>query len=399
MAETWLLEIAKGIGRLFLHPILYFSVLLALTAGYLRVKRERRDFHVRVNSLFHELRYLFPAGIIAGLIVSLLFVSIGMTIPFPIIAVIAIATFLLGLVGNARFLSPALTIGLTVLFVFIASYFSLDIPYFENTFKSIDSSFFMGAAILLGILIMTEGILMLKNGLKDVSPKLRQSRRGLTIGALQTKRLWLLPVFLFLPVGQISPPFEWWPVIHWGTDTYSLILVPILMGFQQQIQTTLPGNVVKRLGKQVLSLGIIVTAAASISFLLPDYIPVITAIIAIVGRLLIAYLHRVREGSALYYFTPRNSGIMVLDVLPGSPADKMGLIKGEIIQTCNNMKVRNKQELYEALLKNRAYCKLEVFDKNGEIRLVQRALYEGDHHELGILFIEKRDMQKSAKAV
>ncbi|MBW8349564.1 PDZ domain-containing protein [Bacillus sp. IITD106] len=399
MAEIWLLELLRGIGRLFLHPILYFSILLAVTAGYLRVKRERRDFHVRVNRLFHELRSLLPAGLIAGLFLSLLFISIGLTIPLPVIAVITIVTLLFGLVGNARLLSPALTIGLALLFVFAANYFNIDIPYFEKSFKSIDSSFFMGTAILLGTLTIAEGILMIKNGLRDVSPKLRKSRRGLTVGALQTKRLWLLPVFLFLPVGPISAPFEWWPVIHFGTDSYSLILVPFLLGFQQQIQTTLPENVVKRLGKQVLTLGIIITVISSVSFLLPDYIPAIAAILAVLGRIFIVFMHRVREGSAVYYFTPRNSGIMILDVLPESPADKMGLRTGEIIQTCNNIKVHNKQDLYQALLKNRAYCKLEVFDKNGEIRLVQRALYEGDHHELGILFIEKREIRKEGKAV
>ncbi|MBS4200357.1 PDZ domain-containing protein [Bacillus sp. FJAT-49732] len=399
MAEIWLLEIAKGIGRLFLHPILYFSILLAITAGYFRVKRERRDFHVRVHGLFHELQSLLPAGFAAGLILSLLFVSLGLTIPFPIIAFIAILTLILGLVGNARLLSPALTIGLALLFLFVAHIFSFEIPYFNNSLTSIDPSFFMGTAILLGILTITEGILMLKNGLKDVSPKLRKSRRGLTVGALQTKRLWLLPFFLFLPSGPINAPFEWWPVINWGTESYSFILVPFLLGFQQQIQTTLPGNVVKRLGKHVLSLGIVITAIGSVSFLMPYYIPAIAAFLAIIGRLLISYFHRVREGSTLYYFTPKNSGIMVLDVLPESPADKMGLKTGEIIQTCNNIKVHNKQDLYEALLKNRAYCKLEVFDKNGEIRLVQRALYEGDHHELGILFIEKRDMYMPEKAV
>ncbi len=45
---------------------------------------------------------------------------------------------------------------------------------------------------------------------------------------------------------------------------------------------------------------------------------------------------------------------------------------------------------YKALQKNRAYCKLEVFDVNGEIRFVQGALFEGDHHELGILTIEDK---------
>ena len=54
-----------------------------------------------------------------------------------------------------------------------------------------------------------------------------------------------------------------------------------------------------------------------------------------------------------------------------------------------------KKVFYEALQQNRAHCKLEVLDVNGQIRFVQRALYEGDHHELGILFVLK--MKKNGK--
>ena len=51
-----------------------------------------------------------------------------------------------------------------------------------------------------------------------------------------------------------------------------------------------------------------------------------------------------------------------------------------------NVFVRAK--LNEALQKNAAHCKLEVLDHNDQIRLLQRALYEEDHHELGILFVQ-----------
>lgn len=48
------------------------------------------------------------------------------------------------------------------------------------------------------------------------------------------------------------------------------------------------------------------------------------------------------------------------------------------------------KEFYKALQKNRAYCKLEVLNSEGEVRFVQGALFEGDHHELGILTVEDR---------
>ncbi|RWR05040.1 PDZ domain-containing protein [Siminovitchia fortis] len=397
MVQLWLFELAKGIGRLFLNPVLYFSILLVLFAGFIRIKRERNDFNVRVHDQFHELKHLLPAGLLAGMSLSIITIITGLTIPLEMFALIAITTILLGVIGNARLLSPAYTVGLPILIVFTITFFSVHIPYTDTLLEN--SRFLIGIPILLGVLLLSEGILMLKNGLKDVSPKLRTSRRGLTIGALQIKRVWLLPIFFFLPAGPLTAPFDWWPVIDWGTETYSLILVPFALGFQNQVQSSLPSQAVERLAKQIILLGVIILAASSAGFYYQEYIPPVIAGIAILGRLFISYRHRVRENNTLYYFTPRNSGVMILDIIPGTPASKMELKTGEIIQACNNVAVSNKDELYKALLKNRAYCKLEVLDVKGEIRFEQCALYEGDHHELGILFVEKRSKGNRDRAM
>lgn len=397
MAQIWLEQFSKAIGMFFLHPVIYFSITLVLVAGYLRVKREREDFNIRVNHVFHELKLLLPAGLLAGVIVSVITLGIGMTLPFEVIVLIAITTIVLGILGNARLLTPALTAGVPILLICIAYLVNAQGPLINGATGKID--FLRVTPFLLSLLIVTEGMLILKNGLKDCSPKLRKSRRGLTVGAHQVKRHWLLPIFFFLPTGVLTAPFEWWPVIHWGTETYSLILVPYLIGFQHQVQSSLPKEAVGKLGRQVVALGIILLAGSIAVFLYPTWTPPIIAAVAIFGRLWISYRHRVRENKTPYYYTARNIGVMVLDVIPGTPAHKMKLKTGEIIRTCNQIAITNKQELYGAILKNRAYCKLEIIDTNGEIRLVQGALYEGDHHELGILFIEKQRKRKAVEAI
>lgn len=381
---------------MFLHPVFYFSIIWVLLAGFWRIKRERRDFLVRVHTIFLELRHLFPAGILVGVVLSIVSILLGLTIPLKLLFIVALATIILTVIGNARLLSAAFTIGIPLLLLSSFSLFSFE----WNFLGPMDSNDLLGASVMLGLLMVAEGFLMLKNGLKDVSPKLRTSRRGLTVGALQTKRFWLLPSFLFLPSGVLTMPFDWWPVISSGSTGYSLVLLPFLLGFQQQIQTELPEAAVRRMGKNVLILGLLVLMASIVSaLLLPVYAAIITSVFALLGRIWIAYRHRIRENNYPYYFAPRNSGVMVLDVLPDSPADKMGLKTGEIIQTCNKVKVNSKEEMYQALSKNRAYCKLEVFDHNNEIRIVQGALYEGDHHELGILFIENNQMGQTNRAI
>ncbi len=88
---------------------------------------------------------------------------------------------------------------------------------------------------------------------------------------------------------------------------------------------------------------------------------------------------------------------MVLGIIPNTPAEDLELKIGEIITKVNGIPVKNVSDFYEALQHNRAYVKLEIIGLNGEIRFDQRASYEGEHHELGILFV-KDDREDEAAA-
>ncbi|GIN85297.1 membrane protein [Heyndrickxia sporothermodurans] len=386
MAHDWIIEALLGIGKFFLHPILYYSIILAVIAGFVRVKKERNFFHIRVFDPLQELRYLLPAGLLIGLVLSLATVGSGFMITYSMIAVLAIIAIVLTLVGNFRLLSPAFTIGLSFILLYAAKLMHWNIPILS---ESPSENSLNGFLVLGGFLLIVEGIQMIRNGAKKFSPILRNSRRGLTIGALQVKRIWLIPIFCFLPSGALTTPFEWWPTFDFGGTSYSLILVPFVIGFQQQIQSTLPQLAVKRNGVQVIWLGVFVSIAALVGMWLQVF-SFVAVLIAVLGRSWISLRHRIRENSSSYHFTPQKNGLMILSVIPHSPAEKLGLQTGEIIHKCNGQVTLNKNEFYKALQKNRAYCKLEVLNFDGEVRFVQGALFEGDHHELGILTVEEK---------
>jgi hypothetical protein len=385
----WGIDLLKGIGKFFINPSLYFSIILAVCIGIFRVKRERLDFHISVYPPLQELRVLLSSGWIAGIILSIISIANGFTISYGIIATLFITTVILTLIGSFRFLSSAFTIGVAFLFIYMTNQFGLNIPwlgkYIENT--SINS--LSGAVILIGLLLMVEGTLMIRNGSKEIPPKYRTSRRGLIVGAFQAKRVWLIPMFCFLPAGPLTAPFSWWPTIEWGAHSYSLILVPFIIGFQQQIQSSLPHLAIKKIGRQVIWLGII-TAAIAVGGMWISILSLVAAALAIIGRGWVSYQHRVREGATPYYFTQQANGLMILAVIPGSPAEKLSLQTGEVIHKCNGQLVKDKDEFYRSLQKNRTYCKLEVLDVNSQIRIVQGALFEGDHHELGIITVEEK---------
>ena len=85
----------------------------------------------------------------------------------------------------------------------------------------------------------------------------------------------------------------------------------------------------------------------------------------------------------------KSHGVMIVAVLPDSPAEKMGLKTGEVTRKVNGMPVHNELELYKAIQINAAHCKLEVLDHQNELRLTQHVVYSKDHYRIGLLVAEK----------
>jgi hypothetical protein len=357
--------------------------------GVSRVKRERKNFHIRAYDAYFELRQLLPLGMAAGLILSVVTVAAGISVPLAAIILIAGFTLLWTLTLNVRMVSPAYTVVAAFFALIIIEHFKFSTPIFTKTFHSLDMKVYPSIVVVLSLLLLAEGFLIIKNGSKATSPKLIVSRRGQSVGAHEVKRIWMLPLFLLVPGSALHLPGDWWPVFHVGSGHYSLILVPFLIGFGQQIQGMLPKEAVQLHGRRVILLGVITAILSAIGYWYP-IVSIIAAAIALIGREAIALIHRVQDEGLPFYFSKKNHGIMIIGIIPDSPASKMELQVGELISKANGVSVRDEKAFYEALQKNRAHCKLEVLDTKGEIRFVQRALFEGDHHELGILFVQEQ---------
>ncbi|MHC0037843.1 PDZ domain-containing protein [Pseudoneobacillus sp. C159] len=387
---NWLLALLNGTGKLFLNPLFYYLFFLAAVLGVSRVKRERRNFHVRSQNAYFELRQLWPSGLLLGGIVSVLLASVGMVIPIGAILLIITTTILLSATTKIRLVSPAYIIGASFFALIFLAGKPLPIPFFSDTFANLDGKIFPSIGILIAILLMVEGILIIKNGSFATSPMLLKSKRGQWVGLHEAKRLWAVPIFLLVPGETLSLPFDWWPLFHIGGETYSFILVPFAIGFHQQIQSQLPKQAVTLFGKKVLMLGVFTTTIAIGGYWLP-IITIAAIAFAMIGREMLTIRQHLKEENAPIYFSKRNNGIMILGILPHSPAEKMELKVGEVITKVNGQTIQNEVDFYEALHRNRAFCKLDVLDVNDQIRFVSSALYEGQHHELGVLFVSDQE--------
>ncbi|EUJ52217.1 hypothetical protein PROCOU_00850 [Listeria rocourtiae FSL F6-920] len=181
--------------------------------------------------------------------------------------------------------------------------------------------------------------------------------------------------------------FDWWPIFQIGNQTFSVMILPIVIGFQQQIQSQLPAEATHKIAVRVTSLSILIALLGIVSIVIP-VVSLLAFVVAIGGRLWVSYHHRNEEQSAAFKFTPQKDGIMVLGAREDTPASRMEILAGEVIMEVNGKVVLNREDLYEALNENRAYCKLKVRDNQGEPRIVQTALYEEDSFELGLFMVE-----------
>lgn len=388
LIEVGLLEFAIGVGRFFLHPLFYYLAGYCVLLGYFRVKRERRAFHIRVEDGFYDLRSLLPGGWLAGLLISVVTIAAGVVIPFGSIVLIAFVTLLLSLPIKTRLLSPAYILGVSFFGIILLSNLSVENKFFTRLLDDMSNTSLASIAVLLGALLLAEGFLILKKGHIGTSPDLLKSKRGLPVGTHISQRLWLVPIFLLMPGDALTTHYEWWPAFTVDGQAYSFILVPFGIGFYHKVKSMLPTQSIPVVGKRVILLGVIVAGLAVASIWYP-VTAIIAACFALAGRELIYLQHYFMDEAKQSIFSKRNQGLLVLGIIPQSPADKMQIKIGETIAKVNGIHVKTVQEFYIALQKNRALCKLDVLDINGEVRYVQRALFEGEHHELGILFVNE----------
>lgn len=388
MVQEVLIELAKGIGRFFLHPAVYITLLFSILIGYVRVKRERRQFRTRLLWGWTETKHFLLDGIVWALILSVISVAIGLVIPNSWLWIYSVWMILFILLFTYQFGSTVYTIALGAATVYAMYTFNWSFDVFSWTVSGLDilQDGIVPIAIMAGLLLIVEGVLIQRHGATQASPKLVTTARGMEAIVYHVKKLWLLPILLIIPGDVIPSYLPYWPQFSLGETTFSLILFPFVIGFQQKSQHSLPIHFFVEYGKIVWQLGIVITLIAAIGYFEP-LVSAIALLIGLIARLLITIIKYQQEKTGNYAVSPQSNGVMIAGVLSGSPAEKMGLLIGERIVKVNGQKVENEQELYEAVQINAAHCRLEVLDSNGELRLRQHILFRHDHYRLGLILV------------
>lgn len=366
------IDLMKHIGnaglQLLLQPYFYVAVLFLWWKYQKQVQQQRRLFQVKLVSALSLLGRTVGLGLLAAIVGSIGLYFLDVTLSTDVLVVLWVLAFVL-MLFRIRYLCFAYAGGLLALAHLAFQFVSrpeVDMKGWSWLYSVISELDIASLLLVVGVMHVLEAVLMRYRGTKAATPLLMQSKRGKIIGAYAIQGFW--PVPLLLPM-----------------DDGSFIAFPIIIGFAELTRSSLLRNKVRKTSRLLIGYGVVI--AGLVVFAQYVYEPLLwaVAVLAIVLHEAINYYGRYLDGQRSPLYTHDNRGLRVLSVVPTSPAEQLGIVPGEIISRVNGVKVMTRAQLHEAFRMNSVYCKLEVINLEGELKFLKRAIYEGEHHQLGII--------------
>lgn len=362
------------------------AIALAIV-GYFRVKRERRQLVYRIAPATREVKEGMVGALGIGLLASLLFVATGVVFAPYLLVVMSIVSVACLLTFYWGRLSPVYVAILALVLVFtlpapdgvIFQTYEMESVTMEHAIISF--------AVFVSIALLIESMLIGRLTTKNSSPSLVKTKRGGWIGRFHTKQAWVVPLFFLVP-GEWFESFTYWPRFTFGETSFAIFAMPFVIGYSRYWYATYPEFGLAKEKKRVLQLAVIVSLFTACTLIHP-YFSYGALAVALIGRLVIHWSVRKKETGDFAFAKPKSEGMLIVGVLEGTPAEEMGLQIGEVIQRVNDRDVSSEKEFYNALQQNAAHCRLQVIDRNGEVRLMQQVVYADDHYKLGLLFMPK----------
>jgi len=392
----WLEQAGSGIAAALIQPFGYVAVLLVLLLALRQIRAERRLFHARLTAWPGRLLAALPAGLAVGILVSAAVLFLGVDLNADAVIWLWCVSLLLGLV-RLRFAAAAYGAGLVAFLQWLSGWFDWSgspelIKRLAASLASFDAA---GLLLIAGLLLPAEALLLWRFSRRLSGPVIVDGKRGRPIGGWRIDAVWPVPLLLLVPAAGTSAgaaELPWTP-LFWSLGEpqgWALLGLPVVIGSVWRTTSLLPAAKAARTARELLWTGLIAAvagaAAAQWELLLPAAAAAVPAL-----REIASFIERSREAAASPLYAHEGNGLRVLAVLPGSSGAQLGIEPGEIVSKVNGTAVRTPEELYDGLLANPAFCKIELLNHEGHVRFVQRARYENEHHQLGLVLAPFED--------
>lgn len=329
-----------------LQYILILGVVFFLVyRQYVKVQQyEERMFKLKRINPFMETVTALVYGIFGGMVATIMFLALGISVSDAGIAYLWLVAMLLMLI-NPRFVCFAYAGGLVSLVALITGYPQLNIATLMA---------------LVAILHMVESLLIFVDGYHNPTPMYYKHSDGRVVGGFTLQKFWPMPTIALVGITVISSSVDllsvsmpdWWPVFQSGVAVpadHSLIhvLFPLIvaLGYSDFVRSELPKTKARRSALWLFIYSLVLLALAILANHYPVFL-ILPILFAPFGHeFLIIWARKREEGKKPVFHS--EDGVMVLTVYPNSPAQAMGLKTGDVIKTINGEAVPNLPTLVE----------------------------------------------------
>jgi hypothetical protein len=384
-------QLAQAAGQLLLQPFYYIGIIIIILQYRRQITLERKLFHTKLHSIIHESWRMLLWGWICGIAASFLMAFIGVSLQMDGVYLLWAISLIL-LIIRVRYLNVAYSAGILGLLHWLIHLFPqlLDQTSGNWLYVTLSELHIPSLLVVVAITHFLEAILLRLQGNRLASPTLVEGKRGKIVGGYQLQSYWPIPLFLLMPVAGGTLNLPWKPLFASGIDaaaangSWGFIALPIILGFTEFTQSRLPADKIRQSSSMLILYACVILVSAVLSYYWSFFILVASLLTLLLHEALVFYSDW-KESRQSPLFIHNELGLKILAVLPGSSAAELGLQAGEIIHKVNSIAVRTKQELHQAMGINPAFCRLEVINLAGHTKFVSKAIYAGDHHELGML--------------
>ena len=285
-------------------------------------------------------------GLFGGLLASGIFIIIGISLSDTGILYLWFTAIILMLV-HPRFLCFSYAAGLISMLHLLFGVPKIDIP---------------ALMALVAVLHFVEAVLIRFHGYQTASPIYIKHANGEVVGGFSMQCFWPLPFVALLGIAMLNSSIdfaaiampEWWPLLQPNTllpmdHSFVYIMFPVVaaLGYSDMALTSLPKVKVAHSSRNLLLYSGVLLGLA----LMADRVPALVLLVVLFapfGHEWVIYrgMRREKLEKPLFFYA---DGVMVLDVYPNSPAEKMGLCTGDVIISVNGVPINSAQHLLDEM--------------------------------------------------
>ncbi|WP_062322385.1 hypothetical protein [Halolactibacillus sp. JCM 19043] len=273
------------------------------------MEKERLTFGYKVFPTLDEWYGLKRIGLILSVLLSLLFIGLGIFLPPLMIGLLIIFSLLFSFTGKFSWLNSVYIFGASSLTLLFYPYYESYLPDLLKVTLTLDHWIIF--TILMGIFILAEAFLLTRTRDDQTFPERFIGSRGKQVGQHRIKKLALLPLLFIWPIGDLDIFFQYWPVFDYQGESYGLIFFPLLLGLEHVIRTQRPKVFSQWLLKRLTLLGLIVIGFSLLGFLYAPFI-LLSIIVGLIGREILLFMTRQHEANHTSLYSPSAQGLKVL---------------------------------------------------------------------------------------